>query len=95
MSVSFPCLAFLSPWPACPMPDAACLPACYTLQLASLPDGIGALAELDALSAHKNCLTALPASISRLSKLSRLSLYENELASLGPELGSLSGVQEL
>jgi Leucine-rich repeat (LRR) protein len=64
-------------------------------QLTSLPDGLGALDRLDALSVHKNCLTTLPPSISCLVNLSRLSLYENELTALPPEVGCLANLQEL
>jgi Leucine-rich repeat (LRR) protein len=64
-------------------------------QLTSLPENLGALSQLDALSVHKNCLASLPQSLSRLRDLSRLSLYENGLEEVPPGFGELVGVQEL
>jgi hypothetical protein len=71
-----------------------CCPA-FAPQLTSLPDDLGALSQLDALSLHKNCLATLPPSLSRLRDLSRLSLYENQLQELPPGFGQLQKVQEL
>lgn len=65
------------------------------LQLASLPENIGALTEMEALSLHKNQLSRLPSSIGKLTGASRMSLYENQLTEVPPEIGNMANLQEL
>lgn len=67
----------------------------FGLQLTSLPERVGDLTEMEALSIHKNLLTRVPPTIGRLVLATRLSLYENKLAEIPPEIGDMENLQEL
>jgi len=64
-------------------------------RLASLPDEIGELANLEVLQLGGGQLTALPASLARCTKLREINLYNNKLAQLPPVLLELPALREL
>ncbi|HEY4383811.1 MAG TPA: leucine-rich repeat domain-containing protein, partial [Ktedonobacteraceae bacterium] len=63
--------------------------------LASLPDSLGQLSNLQVLDVTGNLLTSLPASIGNLHKLKKLYLDANLLTSLPETLGNLWHLEEL
>jgi hypothetical protein len=64
-------------------------------QLASLPEEIGHLSNLEILSLSGNRLSSLPSTIGRLTNLKELYLNENQLVALPDELCALTGLETL
>src|SRR5271157_3012712 len=67
----------------------------YQQELASLPETLGSLSALQALSLHTNLFTFLPDNLWNLSSLAYLNLGHNQLNSLPETLGNLTALQLL
>jgi len=65
------------------------------LDLTSVPDSLGQLANLHTLYLYNNQLTAIPDSVARLSNLKRLTLSSNQLTAIPDSIAHLSNLEGL